>query len=264
MTEDELIAEGRRAWPQLAPDPPVGAVLAQRAAGRPIEEVIDSLDAAEVFLAAALLAGDPAAPGAFEERYFDAIDGALARIRASRDEIAEVRQLMRARLLLPREDGTVPLVDYCGAGRLGGLLRVSAMRALFNMRAKQKPSEDPDEALAQHIAAELDPQTTMLGDEERVAVATSIRDAARALGSRARSLLRFNLIDGMSIDELGRVFGVHRATAARQLARAREDLVAGVRERLVETWGERAETWTLVSTHLDITLSRLLATTNAG
>jgi RNA polymerase sigma-70 factor (ECF subfamily) len=243
----------------LRGDPPVAEVVACKAAGAPLDEAIATLDAAEVFLAAALLGGDQAAPAAFEQRYFSAATSVLERAGATHDEADEVLQTLRARLLVSADGGTPRLVDYCGNGRLPGLLRIAATRALMNMRDKRKPESDLD-ALAEQATADLDPQRAILEQQESDAIAGAIRSTARALPRRSRTLLRLNLVEGLSIDELGRVFGLHRATAARQLARARDELIAGVRQRLVELWGEGAAALELVSARLEITLGGALAT----
>src|SRR5262245_31951285 len=99
MTLAELLVEGRRAWPTLAADPPIAEILQRKD-----DSDVAALDAEEVFLAAALLAGDAAAPAAFEQRYFSVIDHALDRAGATRDELDEVRQTLRARLLVKSGD----------------------------------------------------------------------------------------------------------------------------------------------------------------
>jgi RNA polymerase sigma-70 factor (ECF subfamily) len=257
----ELLAEGRNSWPTLGSDPPVAAVVARKAGDKPLDATAATLDPSEVFLAAALLGADPAATPAFEKRYFPVAEAALTRAGGTKDEVDEVLQTLRVRLYTPADDGVPRLVDYCGAGRLGGLVRVAAVRALINLRAKHKPSDELDDGIADCLVADLDPERARVKEEERAAVRAAIRETARALPGRSRTLLRLSLVKGLSIDELGRVFGIHRATAARQLAQARSELIAGVRARLAERWGDQADALTLVSTSLEITLGSALAGT---
>ena len=54
------------------------------------------------------------------------------------------------------------------------------------------------------------------------------------LDQRQRNVLQMNLVQGLSIDEVGRVYAVHRATAARWVSAAREQLVSQTRTRLAE------------------------------
>ena len=47
----------------------------------------------------------------------------------------------------------------------------------------------------------------------------------RGLDDRSKNLLRHAYVDGHGIDAIGAIYGVHRATAARWVERAREQLV---------------------------------------
>ena len=60
----------------------------------------------------------------------------------------------------------------------------------------------------------------------------ALRDAVRALPARERNALRMHVGGGCSIDQIGVAYGVHRATAARWLERARESIAQGVRHAL--------------------------------
>ena len=48
----------------------------------------------------------------------------------------------------------------------------------------------------------------------------AVREAVRRLDRADRHLLREHLLNGLTIDQLGAVLGIHRATAARRIARA--------------------------------------------
>jgi RNA polymerase sigma-70 factor, ECF subfamily len=63
-------------------------------------------------------------------------------------------------------------------------------------------------------------------------VEEAIVHALDALSDRDRTLLRLHLCERSSIDVLGAMYGVNRATAARWLAAARRELLSGARERL--------------------------------
>jgi RNA polymerase sigma-70 factor (ECF subfamily) len=52
------------------------------------------------------------------------------------------------------------------------------------------------------------------------------------LSARDQTWLRQHVIDGLSIDQLGALYHVHRATAARHLQRIRVAVLAATRERL--------------------------------
>src|SRR5436190_718530 len=58
--------------------------------------------------------------------------------------------------------------------------------------------------------------------------------AVATLSSRERSLLELTILKRVSIDKLGALYGVHRATAARWVQSARENLTRAVHQILSE------------------------------
>ena len=86
----------------------------------------------------------------------------------------------------------------------------------------------------------------------------SLERALDSLTARQRNLLRQQYIDGLSIDELGRLYGVHRATAARWAQAARLALIDATRqildERLALTDSEFRSLVRLVISQLELRL----------
>jgi hypothetical protein len=76
-------------------------------------------------------------------------------------------------------------------------------------------------------------------------------------------ILRLHLVQRLGIDAIAAICSVHRATAARQVAHAREALVTRVRLALIARWRvserELPALISLVATQLDLSLPRLLA-----
>jgi RNA polymerase sigma-70 factor (ECF subfamily) len=70
------------------------------------------------------------------------------------------------------------------------------------------------------------------------------------------------VVDGLSIDALGEIYGVHRATAARWIAKIREDLLARTREafsaRAKVGRAEFESLLRLARSQLDVSLRRVL------
>ena len=84
------------------------------------------------------------------------------------------------------------------------------------------------------LTSGVDPALEALKAEYRTEFAISLREAIELLSVEDRTLLRQQIVDGMSIDAIGVAYGVHRATAARWLNRARGALVAATHQRLAE------------------------------
>src|SRR5262249_492438 len=60
----------------------------------------------------------------------------------------------------------------------------------------------------------------------------AVAHALQALATRERNLLRQHYLDGLTIDALGKLYRVHRATVARQIAAAREKVLDEVKRTL--------------------------------
>ena len=86
--------------------------------------------------------------------------------------------------------------------------------------------------------------------------------ALSRLGDRERTLLRLHVGERMSIDHLGAMYRVNRATAARWIAAARESLVEGargeIRARLRLGESEYQSIIALVRSQLDVSIVRHL------
>ncbi len=68
----------------------------------------------------------------------------------------------------------------------------------------------------------------------------ALEEAIASLSDRERAALRMSALDGLSIDQIARVFQMHRSTAARWLVRAKAELAAKVRDGLVRRLGASA------------------------
>jgi RNA polymerase sigma-70 factor (ECF subfamily) len=59
------------------------------------------------------------------------------------------------------------------------------------------------------------------------------RSPAKSRSAEDRNVLRYHFAHGLTIDQIGALYHVHRATAARRVAKARDELLAGTRRRLM-------------------------------
>jgi RNA polymerase sigma-70 factor (ECF subfamily) len=188
---------------------------------------------ADLVLAAACAAGDPVAHAAFEDALSE-VDVAGAATRATKDQIEEVKQRLRVQMLVARDGKPPGIASYRGKGPLRGWLRITATRELIRHK-KQHERETPIEtSLDRLLTSGIDPALEQLKAEYRSEFSIALREAIDTLSAEDRTLLRQQIVDDMSIDEIGVAFGVHRATAARWLARARAALVSATHHRLAE------------------------------
>ena len=226
-----LHALGRSAWPAIDLDLAAFAVTAERSLQ---SGAIDEIRAGDLYLAAACAAGIDAAISAFDKHYLGEIATALVRRGHDAAAAADVVQVVRVRFLLG-EDGRAPrIAEYDGRGSLAGWIRVAAVRiAISASRKHHRETSDEIEL----VAAERSPELDLLHRRFGKAFDAAFRATFAALSPRDRTLLRFQVIDRLGIDRIAAIHGVHRSTAARWTAHAREALIDGVRGTLQEQLG---------------------------
>jgi RNA polymerase sigma-70 factor (ECF subfamily) len=212
---------------------------------------------AEVRLALACASGDARALAHFDRTYMAAGRARLRSMKLTDAAIDDVLQSVREKLLV----GAPPkLLEYVGRGSLYGLVKVVAVReALSTLRKKRG---DDDEELAERAMVELDPETAILKDHYRSHFREAFREAIRALDSHDRNVLRMYALGGAGLEELAQMYGVHRATIVRTLARVREQLFSETRKALRKRLGiglaEIDSVLELVQSRLDVSLGRML------
>jgi RNA polymerase sigma-70 factor (ECF subfamily) len=263
-----LVDTARAAHPSLPVDAPafVAAIARHAGEGADVPDLLAHCHAGDLHLAAAVLAGAPGAVARLEEIFggvLDAIAHRYARLHYSADD---VRQIVVERLLVGDGERGPKLADYAGQGFLENWLRVTAVRICLDLeKRKDRPREGPasdETVLALPAAADL--ELDAIKREYREQVSSALHAAARALDAGDRHLLRQHLVGGMTIDQLAVVYGIHRATAARRVSRAREQLISATRASIIESLGlatgELDEVMELVASRIDLSLTALLAT----
>lgn len=256
------VERGRKAWPDIAVAPDV--FVAHLADKLGVETSrIGELAIEDLWLACALVHGDAAAMRVLEREYIPQIATVLVRRGVGTDNVDDVTQALREHLLVGTATRGGRIADYGGRGPLRGWIVVAAVR--MSDRAGQRARRDavlplasvadPRQAGVDSVLARGEYSAEMNAACERVLV---------ELPQRERALLRLQLVDGASIDQIGRIYGVHRATAARWLARARSMILENTRARLAQELGLDTEAAAgiadLVSSRLDVSVARLLQT----
>jgi RNA polymerase sigma-70 factor (ECF subfamily) len=227
----ELLAAARAAWPDL--EVPADAFAAYLDERLPPEADPAAAPVADLYLACACTRGDPRALATFERTHFDSVDAVAATLGAPPGSADEVKQILRTRFFVAA-DGRAPAIgEYSGRGDLAGWVRVSAVREVLRLFKRARRTVPLDEALLAELAPS-DPETAALKARCRDELRAAFSAALEALPPRSRTLLRYQLVDGLGVTEIGAIYQVHRATAARWLAKIRDDLVDDTRRRLSE------------------------------
>jgi RNA polymerase sigma-70 factor (ECF subfamily) len=126
------------------------------------------------------------------------------------------------------------LRGYAGYGDLRSWLRAAVLHALLNVatrETREQPTED--QFFDAVVDAGSNAEAAYLKSTCRTEFEGAFRAAIEKLTDRQRSLLRYAFTDGLNVDQIGAVFRVHRATAARWVAQARTALVDETRTELM-------------------------------
>jgi RNA polymerase sigma-70 factor (ECF subfamily) len=213
---------------------------------------------AELYLAFACAAGHARALAAFET-YLDDVGKAIAQVGpVDRDDVL---QRVREKLFVRGE--REPLVlRFAGRGSLRAWLRAIVVRtALKQLRATRRIVSVDDDAFFELAAATGEPALEVYKQRYRAEFRASFRAAVAGLAVRDRNLLRHYFIDHLTIDDLGALYRVHRATAARWIGDVRTRLVDGVlrdlETRLAIGADELRDLIALVGSQLELSLERL-------
>jgi len=257
---DELVAEARPSVDDLS----FVTVVAARASGD-AGIYLAQIHARDLALAIAAATGSTDAITAIEHQLRATIDSACRRFASAGHSEDDLRQILRARLFVAEPGKPPKIADYAGLGFLDNWLRVTAVRLFLDLhkrkdRARERPAAD-DDVLA--IAEPGDLALDLVKAEYRAVVAEALQAAASELAPGDRHLLRQHLVAGLTIDQLAVVLGIHRATAARRIASAKEQLAAATRRSIAAHLkiggAELDDVIGLVLSRLDVSMARLLA-----
>lgn len=253
-------ATARATWPAIRVAP--AAYLAMLDADM-LDERIAGAHLEDLYLACACAAGDNTAITTLEARWLTELPAYLGRLHPTPDELAEVRQRLRERILVAGPDGSPPrIASFTGEGPLGAWLRVAAVRIALDLRRRAPLDERASTRRELTDVAADEPALAGLKEAYRQHFRAAFADALAALAPRQRNVLRYQLLDGLSLAEIGALHGVHEATASRWAAGARDELRAATRTRLrsrLEVDAHEVDSiLRLIESHLDASISRIL------
>jgi RNA polymerase sigma-70 factor (ECF subfamily) len=254
-----LCAEAAAAWPDVVVEPhEVVSLLASKLAGDdPIPITAAALT--ELHLAIACARGDNTAVAAFDRAYLEVVPQALASMKLPKATVEDVRSAVRDKLLLA-EDKSPRILDYAGRGRLRGLIQVSATRtAIDRIRLEEREAELP----ARELVGTTDVAMSLIKAQYRAAFSDGFARAVASASRRDRNLLRLHFLGGVTLEQLAKMYDVHRATVVRWLAAARDAVFAATREhvatQIAAPTEELDEMFDLVKSRVELSVERLLA-----
>lgn len=274
MVDDEVlgatIATLRAAAIAAYPDIPVdettfASELVRRLGKSATPQILAGVRADHVHLAIACLEGNEHATKHLDAEFLDEIEHTARKMRATQTQTDELRGHLRALLFVGTENRAPALHGYSGRGDLRSYIRVIATRELLRIieaGRREIVSPDGEESFIERLASVTDVEAGYVRESYRPHLAESMRAALASLSEESRALLRYSLLDGWNVDRIGALYGVHRATAARRVAAARDELADAIRKdlshRLSIPVDEVDSVVRLVQSRIDVSLSRIL------
>jgi RNA polymerase sigma-70 factor (ECF subfamily) len=255
---DGARARARAAWPGIdVADASFGEALAQRIpAADEAAAVLRSMHVEDVYLVTACVQRDAAAMGALQSRFLPPLRAALLQRGLTEDATSETLQIVLQQVFVGAEAAPPKALGYNGQGALRSWLRIVAIREGIRIAKNARPAGCASETSIP------DPQDLELDYLKRT-YASPFRDAFReafdAMATEDRLLLKQRITHGMSIEQLGALYGVHESTISRRVTSARARLVGATRKgmmrRLSLSRAEASSIMRLIQSQLDITLS---------
>lgn len=225
------LSAGQQAHPGVALDGPAMAAMVSRLMARGADAA--ALCWEDLYLVEAALRGSQPAWTRLKAAHGYRLGAVFRRTLGDDNAAGDLADQFWAELATPVGGGTARLARYGGKGALGAWLVVSAARFAQKARGRTREVAEDDEVLLARVgAAEEDLALKLFKDQHRQAFTESVKLAFARIPLKDRNLLRHHYLDGVETGELGRLLGVHRSTAVRWLAAAREAFVAAFRDEL--------------------------------
>jgi RNA polymerase sigma-70 factor, ECF subfamily len=255
-----LHERGRAAHPTLDVAAPDFAAHLGRCGAVPTGGDRD-VHAEDLFLACACLQRVPGAVERLQEAHRPSVLRQARRTSDGPEFLDEVVQRLWDALFVG--GGAPRLATYSGTGPLERWLAVSAQRIAFMIvRHEGAEGRAREEIAARDDVAFADPEMAAIKQRYREPFQRAVEAAISALDPRDKMIYRMHLVEGLSMEQIGRAYQVHQSTISRWLAEARERVLDGARQRLrVELALPPAEfdsLMRLLVSQLDLNLSHAL------
>lgn len=187
--------------------------------------------------------------------------------RAGATDPDEVLQLVRLRLFTASPVRPAKIGEFRGEGALAAWLRTVALRVALSTHTPKDSADD--EAQLKRLVLDLpSPEAAAIRAEAREALKTAMRAAIGQLDARAKTIVKLAGVDGLSLEQIGVVYGVHKATVSRWLSAIRTQLKhsadAHLHGQLGLTPSELRSLTGDVGSQLELSISQVLNTQAEG
>jgi RNA polymerase sigma-70 factor (ECF subfamily) len=224
----DVRGRAHKAWPDVTVDDlRFARELARRIPnGSAPVPALQALPVEDCYLAVACTFGDRAALAHFEREHLARVRPALGRLGLTASEQDETLQALREELLVTR-GGELPRIHgYLGRGNLRGWVRAVAVRMGMRLARRTVGEVELHESA---VVERRDPELEHLKRAYRGVFQEALTAALAEMSTEDRLLLKRRFGHGLSCDELGALYGMHKSTAARKVTELRGRLLDATR-----------------------------------
>jgi RNA polymerase sigma-70 factor (ECF subfamily) len=258
------LARGRAGFPELSVDPESFA----RHLARAVVWIGDSATLAtlvveDLYLTCACLDGVSGAADTLVALHGKVIRHTIERLAGKSDSDA-IAQGVISDLIVGSLTSGPEIGKYAGRAPLSRWLDVVARRAALRwLRAERKTAGVAELGAAEPVLGPATPPEIALfrqrygRDFQR-----ALKDVLSKTPESDRAILRLYLVNGVSVEKIGKMLGVSQSTASRWLAKAREDILSNLKcilkEQVKLSSGEIESLGRLLTSRLDVSITEIL------
>jgi RNA polymerase sigma-70 factor (ECF subfamily) len=252
-----MYGHGQHRWPSVALDLEVFRHHCEKVLGPHPSPEAEQFGA-DLYLCCACAARNPEATLTFERETSRVARAAIGRVNRDQEFVEETLRELWDKLLFAHD---AKVGEYSARGPLQAWTRVAAARtAIDRSRAKRAGWARQVDLSERFGGGTSGPESYLTKARYAAAFQRALQHAIGELSAQDRNLLRMHVLDRCSVGQIGRAYGVHRATAARWLERARASVLESVRKQLCRgratlTDSELFSIAHLMGTELELTLS---------
>jgi len=244
----------------------------RRASSQALIAWLDKVNVDDLYVAIGCLEHNDQAMNHFDAHWGPDLRRLAKRYAKGSVDADDLFQTLQLKLLVGGPKRPPKLRDYDGLGRLKSWLRVTAVRTFIDQLRRRDVTQDATELPEERVLAIPEPsgdiELDFLKREYRAQFKAAFADAVESLEPRERNLLRQYFVAGLTVTQLGALYGFHASTASRHISRARQALLDATRKGLIKRLNidqdEFESLVALIRSRLDLSMSRLLAPKDEG
>ena len=187
----------------------------------------------DLYLACACSRGDSIAIQEFERTYFPFIRSALKTLNLPQDKSDDFRQSFFEKLFVTGTNNIPKITQYMGEGDLRSWTCVAAFRHALNMIRKTEKTCSFESVAHKNI--DLLSENQELGYMKQLyknEFQQAFSKAIDSLSGQEQTILRYFLLDQLTLEQIGIIYDVEKSTISRWMAKIRKKILSVTRKEL--------------------------------